>query len=191
MIGRDGICRQTPREQRDRHTTQKNQRKEKKNWRSPARGYMPGPGRVVRRKRRSSAEESAHLRIVASLRFTLRSTTSDEFVALCAGDERPFKTGRGQETRAPGPRGRDLATWTSGRLRLDPVHVAVFHWATPADLTWCARGGGSLPSDGEICVLGGLGSRVRLECWTRGAARLVGGRVTHVDVLESSKRACL
>jgi len=40
-----------------------------KNWRSPARGVMPGSGRVVRRKRRSSAEESAHLRIVVSPRF--------------------------------------------------------------------------------------------------------------------------
>jgi hypothetical protein len=139
---------------------------------SSARGHAwVGEGGEEEEEEQRGGERPLAHRHLASPRFTLRSTTatSDEFVALCAGDERPFKTGRGQETRAPGPRGRDLDTWTNGRRRLDPVHVAVFHWAAPADLTWCGSGGGPLPSDGEICVLQGLGSRGRLEWWTRGA----------------------
>jgi hypothetical protein len=121
----------------------------RKIWRSPARGDMPGSGSVVRRKRRRSVEESAHLRIVASpgYRFTLWSTTDTTSAVMSSSRSAPetkglFKMGRGQETRAPGPRGRDRATWTSGRRRLRLVHVAVSNWATPADLTWYVSGGG-------------------------------------------------
>lgn len=124
------------------HThTHKNQRKSKKLEISGTRGHawVGEGGEEEEEEQRGGERPLAHRRL-ASLRFTLRSTTSDEFVALCAGDESPFKTGRGQETRALGPRGCDTATWTSGRPRLDPVHVAVSQWATPADLTWCGSG---------------------------------------------------
>jgi hypothetical protein len=81
---------------------------------------MPGSGRVVRRKRRRSAEESAHLRIVVSSRFTLRRTatahTSDEFVPL------PALRRRGNALK-----------WAGARRPVRPVHAGAIRPRGRAD----------------------------------------------------------
>ena len=109
---------------------------------------MPGPGRGVRRKRRSSAEESAHFRIVVASLLAKpvmsSSRSASELEALLNGPH--------PKTRAPGPRGRDPDTWTNGRRRLEQVHVAT-GWCGELDVER-ARGGRCRPMGRSACLKG-------------------------------------
>ena len=108
---------------------------------------MPRPGRVVRKKRRSSAEESAYFRIVASLlaKPVMSSSRSASELEALLNSPHP-------ETRAPGPRGRDPDTWTNGRRRLEQVHVATGRCGE-LDIER-ARGGRCRPMGRSACLKG-------------------------------------
>lgn len=106
---------------------------------------MPGSGRVVRRKRSSSAE-SAHVRIVASL-CEVRSQTSDEVRRAAPRSRKPFKL------RAPGDPCARSTRVGSGHVdkRTAPIGEIPrggLSLDDAADLTWSAREGRPLPSDG-------------------------------------------